>query len=111
MFTDIRPFLSNPSSLTVTEGEVASLDCVTGDSAPPSEVHWEKDGIPVTSGNQYKASYGTHASDMVGQYYMKLVLDSKPGETGLYACVSINSVLGITVRSLSVQVTVNGEFW
>jgi hypothetical protein len=43
---------------------------------------------------------------MIGQYYMQLVLDSKPKETGSYSCVAVNPTLGLEVRSIVVQVTV-----
>lgn len=106
---DIRPFVNNPSQVTVTEGETTILECVTGESAPPPQVYWEKDGQPVTSGSEFKARFGTHSYDMIGQYYMKLILDSKPRETGLYSCVAVNTAQGIQVKSLVVQVKISGK--
>ncbi|XP_063423731.1 cell adhesion molecule DSCAM-like [Mytilus trossulus] len=103
----IRPFVTNPSQVTVTEGDTAILECVTGESAPPPQVYWEKDGQPVTSGSQFKARFGTQLYDMIGQYYMKLILDSKPRETGLYSCVAVNTAQGIQVKSLVVQVKIS----
>ncbi|CAC5391000.1 unnamed protein product [Mytilus coruscus] len=103
----IKAFVTNPSQVTVTEGEVAILECVTGESAPPPKVYWEKDGQPVTSGSQYKARFGSHSYDMIGQYYMKLILESKPRETGSYSCVAVNTAQGIQVKSLVVQVKIS----
>ena len=106
--TDIKPFVTSPSSISVTEGSVATLECLTGESAPPPEIRWEKDGLPVKTGTQYSARFGTHPF-MIGQYYMQLVLDSKPKETGSYSCVAVNPTLGLEVRSIVVQVTVTGK--
>ena len=55
---DIDTFLFDPQSTNVTEGETVAFECVTGYSAPPSVVHWERNGQLVTEQTD-EAYYGT----------------------------------------------------
>ena len=48
MFSDIDSFYLDPLSVNVTEGDRVTLECVTGYSAPPAVLQWERDGQIVT---------------------------------------------------------------
>ena len=58
LFTDIDSFLFDPQSANVTEGDTVTFECVTGYSAPPAVVHWERNGQLVTEPTD-EAYYGT----------------------------------------------------
>ena len=58
VFSDIESFLFDPQSTNVTEGETVTFECVTGYSAPPAVVHWERNGQLVTEPTD-EAYYGT----------------------------------------------------
>ena len=55
---DIDTFLFDPESTNVTEGGTVEFECVTGYSAPPAVVHWERNGQLVTEPTD-EAYYGT----------------------------------------------------
>ena len=56
-------FEVSPRSVSPTEGDIVSFDCITGESAPPPRVYWEREGAVFTEGEQYVATYGSHPPD------------------------------------------------
>lgn len=50
--------------MNVTEGENVHLECVTGFSAPPAVLNWERDGVLVTE-RADEAYYGSPADGTV----------------------------------------------
>ncbi|OWF49359.1 Down syndrome cell adhesion molecule homolog [Mizuhopecten yessoensis] len=103
----IRTFLTNPASLSVTEGEVVELECVTGESAPAPIVIWEKNGKQFFEGDQYTSVFGMSTiPGVISQYAMKLVIQTASYDTGAYNCVARNPALGVEVRSLKVDLQV-----
>ena len=104
-------FEVNPDPVNALEEETVSFDCITGESAPPPMVFWERNGEPFYGGSQYNATYGGDGSlSIVRQYSMKLILVAKPNLDGTYNCVARNPVLNIDVRSLTVRMVTIGKF-
>ncbi|XP_033732840.1 LOW QUALITY PROTEIN: hemicentin-1-like [Pecten maximus] len=103
----IRTFLTNPTSLSVTEGEVIELECVTGESAPAPIVTWEKNGRQFFEGDQFTSVFGMSSiPGVISQYAMKLVIQTTSYDSGEYNCVARNTALGVEVRSLKVNLLV-----
>ena len=44
LLPDIEEFFIQPESMSVINGNATVLECVSGKSAPPVFVRWEKDG-------------------------------------------------------------------
>lgn len=105
----IKTFLSNPKALTVTEGEVIELECVTGESAPSPVVTWEKNDKRFYEGDQYTSVFGMSSiPGVIAQYAMKLVIRTTSYDSGVYNCAARNTALGVEVRSLKVDLVVEG---
>ena len=104
-------FEVNPDPVTTFEDKPVSFACVTGESAPPPVIFWERNGEPFYGGYQDNATYGGDGSlSIVRQYSMILILTAKPYLDGTYNCVARNPVLNIDVRSLIVRLITIGEF-
>ena len=63
MLSDIKMFEVSPTDVFAVEGTAVSFDCVTGESAPPPVIFWERNDEPYYGGEQYSATYGGYASD------------------------------------------------
>ena len=61
-------FEVSPTSVFALEDDTVSFDCITGESAPPPEIFWEKDGKPFYGGSQFNASYGGHNFNSLIRY-------------------------------------------
>ncbi|XP_052790482.1 cell adhesion molecule DSCAM-like [Mya arenaria] len=100
----IKMFEVSPVPVYAIEDEIVSFDCITGESAPPPHIYWERNGELYTGGEQYSATYGGYSpNSLVIQYSMRLILKAKPYLDGAYNCVARNPVLKIDVRSLKVR--------
>ena len=90
---------------------MVTLECVTGFSAPPPAVQWEKDNIGqlFNGGTQSQATYGTENDGGARQMSMRLDLISGPEHTGNYYCVSSNTLTTEVVRSPAIPLVVDGE--
>ncbi|XP_069120341.1 contactin-5-like isoform X2 [Argopecten irradians] len=103
----IRTFITNPVTMSVTEGEVVELECVTGESAPAPVVTWEKNGQTFHEGDQFTSVFGMSSiPGVISQYAMKLVISTTSYDSGEYNCVARNTALGVEVRSLKVNLQV-----
>ncbi|WAR31029.1 DSCAM-like protein [Mya arenaria] len=97
-------FEVSPVPVYAIEDEIVSFDCITGESAPPPHIYWERNGELYTGGEQYSATYGGYSpNSLVIQYSMRLILKAKPYLDGAYNCVARNPVLKIDVRSLKME--------
>jgi len=108
--TDTQQFETNPASQSVLANTTATLDCVTGYSAPPADVHWLHDDIRVTTGRLVVTEFGSRRNGGTsGQRNASLRLDGVSLEDGgYYACVSVNPLSGQQVRSLKAYLNVTG---
>ncbi|KAK3087955.1 hypothetical protein FSP39_012784 [Pinctada imbricata] len=103
----INSFVIHPKSVNVTEGETISLECVTGESAPPPTVGWQKNAFKFTQGSQYNSTFKSSVpSELVQQTSMKLVMVAHPSQNGMYRCVARNPMLNIEVRSMEASIHV-----
>ena len=60
--------------MTAVEGQQAVLECVTGLSAPPPTVFWERDGQKVTAGQQTTVKFGfTHGGGAEQRWVLVLL--------------------------------------
>ncbi|KAJ8300040.1 hypothetical protein KUTeg_021559 [Tegillarca granosa] len=102
-YLDIKPFQTNPLPVNLIEGDNSSLECITGESSPPAEIYWERNGEIFLGGTQINSTFKTFIPyGLIGQFYMKLVLIGSPVNSGMYNCVARNKALGIEVKSLKV---------
>nr|XP_023648028.1 uncharacterized protein LOC111833710 isoform X2 [Paramormyrops kingsleyae] len=97
----------SPKSQLVPEGDSVFLQCISGDSRPPAHITWEKDGSPVTKGNQIQGQYGggSHLKT-TGTLYLADVSKDDEGE---YICVTHNPLLSIRLQSAVATLTVQAH--
>ncbi|XP_072561163.1 uncharacterized protein [Paramormyrops kingsleyae] len=97
----------SPKSQLVPEGDSVFLQCISGDSRPPAHITWEKDGSPVTKGNQIQGQYGggSHLKT-TGTLYLADVSKDDEGE---YICVTHNPLLSIRLQSAAATLTVQAH--
>ncbi|KAL4218915.1 hypothetical protein ACF0H5_021503 [Mactra antiquata] len=99
----IKMFEVSPVPVYALEGEIVSFDCITGESAPPPDVYWERNGEEFLGGEQHIATYGGHQKgSLIKQYSMRLILRALPTLDGSFNCLARNPALNIDVRSLRV---------
>ena len=108
--TDTRPFQTSPASQSVMVNDTVSLDCLTGFSAPPADVHWLHNGQRMTAGDQAVSEFGSRRDGGVaGRRNASLMLQTASfDDRGLYRCVAVNPASGTVVRSLEAVVNVTG---
>ena len=96
----------------MTEGDVVRIECVTGYSAPPPVVQWEKDtpGSVFTQGRQTTATYGTERTGGARQNSMILELTTTPEDSGNFYCVSNNYQTTEIKRSPVIPLIVEGRY-
>ncbi len=52
LFVGLEDVFFNPQSMRTEEGHDVFLQCVSGDSSPPAQISWLKNGRVLTQGNQ-----------------------------------------------------------
>ena len=109
LVSDLDAFLLHPSSQVALDGSLVSLQCVTGKSAPPPLVHWEKDGAFFNGGNQEVTTFGIVTYDVIAQKSMRLKLGVGRMAEGVYECVAENTLTGAVSRSDPATLAVQGE--
>ncbi|XP_015251044.1 PREDICTED: uncharacterized protein LOC107098097 isoform X1 [Cyprinodon variegatus] len=96
----------SPQDQTVKEGEAVFLQCVSGESSPPANITWLKDGQIVTRGRLYQGEYGGgKQKKMSGTLHL---INVTLEDDGIYICVTHNSFLNISKRSKPAKLTVEG---
>ncbi|XP_077865920.1 roundabout homolog 2-like [Saccoglossus kowalevskii] len=91
-FAFIDPVFYHPASQTVTDGEqYTHLQCVSGDSRPPVEINWEKDGVPFTEGTSYQTLFGNVES--IKQSGTLQINNIREELAGHFRCVTVNPLL------------------
>lgn len=55
--TGLENVFFSPQDQTVREGEGVFFQCVSGDSSPPANITWLKDGTLVTRGRQIQVRF------------------------------------------------------
>ncbi|XP_066569159.1 roundabout homolog 3 isoform X2 [Amia ocellicauda] len=94
----------SPMSQTVRAGDSVFFQCVSGDSLPPAQISWQKEGQLFTKGGQIQGEYGGgNYKKISGTLHIPAV--SKEDE-GKYVCVTYNSVLGVHLYSEPASLTV-----
>jgi len=108
--TDTQQFQTSPSSQSVVAESTVRLDCVTGYSAPPADIHWLHDGTPTSGGQLETAEFGSRRDGgAAGQRSSSLTLAGVSlDDQGFYECVAVNSASGRVVHSRSAYVNVTG---
>ena len=109
LLSDLDGFLLHPSSQVAQDGSLVSLQCVTGKSAPPPLVHWEKNGSFFNEGNQEVTTFGSVTYGVIGQKSMRLKLGVERMAEGVYECVAENHLTGAVSRSDPATLSVQGE--
>lgn len=93
----------------LSEDSIISLQCVTGKSAPPPLVHWEKDGALFDGGTQEVTTFGSVTHGIIGQKSMRLKLTVYKAAEGVYECVAENELTGGVSRSDRATLDIQGE--
>jgi len=107
---DTRQFQTSPVPQSVLINDTVRLECVTGYSAPPADVHWLQDGVEVTTSRHAVADFGSRRDGGAsGQRSAALTLEAVSLENrGTYECVAVNSMSGESVHSLQAFVNITG---
>jgi len=108
---DTRQFQTSPSSRSALVNGTVRLDCVTGYSAPPADVHWLHDSTTTTTtGRRETAEFGSRRDGGAsGRRSSSLTLDAVSVEdAGHYECVAVNPLSGEEVHSLRAVLNVTG---
>lgn len=56
LFVGLKDVFFHPQSMTTEEGRDVFLQCVSGDSFPPAQISWLKNGRVLTKGNQIQVA-------------------------------------------------------
>lgn len=79
LFVGLEDVFFHPQSMRTEEGRDVFLQCVSGDSSPPAQISWLKNGRVLTKGNQiqvqnYKTLYviATHSVSPSNKDYNKI---------------------------------------
>ena len=70
-------FEEKPEDVAITEGETATLSCITSDLT--SSVTWKRNYITLTSGEKYEIR-------KEGKVNLLIIYDVEPQDTGVYTC-------------------------
>nr|XP_055056647.1 hemicentin-1 isoform X2 [Misgurnus anguillicaudatus] len=97
----------HPQSLRTEEGQDVFFQCVSGDSSPPAQISWTKNGRVLNTGNQIQGQYG-------GGIQMKTsgtlhIANITKADQGHYVCVTHNPLLNISKESHEATLTVYGS--
>ncbi|XP_072520598.1 protein sidekick-2 isoform X2 [Salminus brasiliensis] len=96
----------NPQSQSTKEGQDVFFQCVSGDSSPPANISWLKNGKAVTKGTQIQGQYGG-GSQRKTSGTLHLVNTTK-ADRGIYVCLTNNPLLNISKESTAATLTVRG---
>ncbi|XP_039525054.1 hemicentin-1-like isoform X2 [Pimephales promelas] len=96
----------HPQSIRTEEGHDVFLQCVSGDSSPPAQISWLKNGRVLTKGNQIQGQYGGGSQRKTsGTLHMANITKT---DQGIYICVTHNPLLNISKESHAATLTVHG---
>ncbi|TRY94623.1 hypothetical protein DNTS_001878 [Danionella cerebrum] len=94
----------HPQSLRAEEGRDVFLQCVSGDSSPPAQISWTKNGRILTKGNLIQGQYGGGSQKKTsGTLHMANV---SKADQGSYICVTYNPLLNTSKESHAATLTV-----
>ncbi|XP_051519218.1 roundabout homolog 3-like [Myxocyprinus asiaticus] len=97
----------HPQSLKIEVGHDVFFQCVSGDSSPPAQIAWLKNGRVLTSGNQIQGQYGGGSQRKTsGTLHMANVTKA---DQGIYVCITHNLLLNISKESHAATLTVQGS--
>ncbi len=66
LFVGLEDVFFHPQSMRTEEGHDVFLQCVSGDSSPPAQISWLKNGRVFTKGNQIQVqNYKTISHEVV----------------------------------------------
>nr|XP_015816072.2 mucin-2 [Nothobranchius furzeri] len=96
----------SPHNQTIREGQAVFFQCVSGESSPPANITWIKDGQLVTRGRQFQGEYGGGQQQKTSGtlHLLNVTLE----DDGTYICVTHNSLLNISKESRPAKLTVQG---
>ncbi|KAF7205614.1 uncharacterized protein [Nothobranchius furzeri] len=96
----------SPHNQTIREGQAVFFQCVSGESSPPANITWIKDGQLVTRGRQFQGEYGGGQQQKTSGtlHLLNVTLE----DDGTYTCVTHNSLLNISKESRPAKLTVQG---
>ncbi|XP_077087920.1 titin isoform X2 [Siphateles boraxobius] len=96
----------HPQSMRTEEGHDVFLQCVSGDSSPPAQISWLKNGRVLTKGNQIQGQYGGGSQRKTsGTLHMANITKT---DQGIYICITHNPLLNISKESQAATLTVHG---
>ncbi|XP_073807729.1 uncharacterized protein isoform X2 [Danio rerio] len=97
----------HPQSMQTEEGRDVFLQCVSGDSFPPAQISWLKNGRVLTKGNQIQGQYGGGSQRKTsGTLHLANVTKA---DQGIYICLTRNHLLNISKESHAAALTVHGS--
>ncbi|KAI2664360.1 Hemicentin-1 [Labeo rohita] len=97
----------HPQSMRTEEGRDVFLQCVSGDSSPPAQISWLKNGRVLTKGNQIQGQYGGGSQRKTsGTLHMANITKA---DQGVYICITHNSLLNISKGSQAATLMVHGS--
>ncbi|XP_016090019.1 hemicentin-1-like [Sinocyclocheilus grahami] len=97
----------HPQSMRTEEGRDVFLQCVSGDSSPPAQISWLKNGRVLTKGNQIQGQYGGGSQRKTsGTLHMANITNA---DQGVYICITHNPLLNISKGSQAATLTVHGS--
>ncbi|KAK1792159.1 hypothetical protein P4O66_001764 [Electrophorus voltai] len=99
----------SPQSQIINEGQDVFFQCVSGDSSPPANISWLKNGRALTRGAQIQGQYGGGGQRKTSGT-LHLVNTTK-SDQGIYACVTFNSFLNISKVSSAATLAVRVMDW
>ncbi|XP_042612697.1 roundabout homolog 3-like [Cyprinus carpio] len=95
----------HPQSMRTEEGHDVFLQCVSGDSSPPAQISWLKNGRILTKGNQIQGQYGGGSQRKTsGTLHMANITKA---DQGVYICITHNHLLNISKGSKAATLTVH----
>ncbi|XP_052447962.1 titin-like [Carassius gibelio] len=95
----------HPQSMRTEVGHDVFLQCVSGDSSPPAQISWLKNGRILTKGNQIQGQYGGGSQRKTsGTLHMTNITKA---DQGVYICVTHNPLLNISKASQAATLTVH----
>ncbi|XP_016131069.1 neural cell adhesion molecule 1-like [Sinocyclocheilus grahami] len=98
----------HPQSMRTEEGQDVFLQCVSGDSSPPAQISWLKNGRILTKGNQIQGQYGGGSQRKTsGTLHMANITNA---DQGVYICITHNPLLNISKGSQAATLTVHGSY-
>ncbi|XP_043096276.1 Down syndrome cell adhesion molecule-like protein 1 homolog [Puntigrus tetrazona] len=97
----------HPQSMRTEEGRDVFLQCVSGESSPPAQISWLKNGRVLTKGSQIQGQYGGGSQRKTsGTLHMANITKA---DQGVYICITHNPLLNISKGSQAATLTVHGS--